>query len=49
MQAFIWAFKPTDIINICRFPNEELKVIDAVIARLKGELSTVPEYAYNHS
>lgn len=36
MQALIWAFKPTDIIDIRRFPPEEARAIDEDIARLKG-------------
>ncbi len=37
MQAFIWAFKPTDIVDIRRFPKEEREAIDADIRRLKGD------------
>ena len=37
IQAFIWAFKPTDIIDIRRFPRAEAKAIDEEIARLSGE------------
>ncbi len=37
VQAFIWAFKPTDIIDIRRFPAEERKAIAEDIARLRGE------------
>lgn len=37
IQAFIWAFKPTDIIDIRRFPAEEREAIAADIARLRGE------------
>ena len=37
IQAFIWAFKPTDIVDIRRFPVAEAKGIDEEIARLKGE------------
>jgi hypothetical protein len=37
VQAFIWAFKPTEIIDIRRFPKEEAKAVDQDIARLKGE------------
>ena len=37
MQAFIWAFKPTDIVDIRRFPREEAKAIDEEIARLGGK------------
>jgi len=37
MQAFIWAFKPTDIIDIRRFPAAEAKGIEEEIARLSGQ------------
>ena len=37
MQAFIWAFKPTDVIDIRYLPKEEQRETDAMIARLKGE------------
>jgi hypothetical protein len=37
IQAFIWAFKPTDIVDIRRFPAEEARAIEEDIARLKGE------------
>jgi hypothetical protein len=37
VQAFIWAFKPTNIIDIRRFPREEARAIDEDIARLKGD------------
>jgi Protein of unknown function (DUF3302) len=36
IQAFIWAFKPTDIVDIRRFPAEERRGIDEDIARLSG-------------
>jgi len=39
IQAFIWAFKPTDIVDIRRFPKEESAAIDEDIARLKGDVS----------
>jgi hypothetical protein len=39
IQAFIWAFKPTDIVDIRRFPREEARAIDEDIAHLKGESS----------
>ena len=42
VQAFIWAFKPTDIVDIRRFPKEEANAIDEDIAHLKGESSEVP-------
>ena len=37
IQAFIWAFKPTDIVDIRRMPREEAKAIDEEIARLGGK------------
>jgi hypothetical protein len=37
MQAFIWAFKPTDIVDIRRYPAAEAQAIDEEIARLSGE------------
>ncbi len=36
IQAFIWAFKPTDIVDIRRFPNEERKAIEESIAKLNA-------------
>ena len=42
IQAFIWAFKPTDIVDIRRFPSAEAKGIDEEIARLSGKPAPVP-------
>lgn len=36
MQALIWAFKPTDIVDIRRFPREEALETEKEIARLRG-------------
>ena len=36
MQALIWAFKPTDIVDIRRFPSEEAIETDKELARLRG-------------
>src|SRR4030095_6801992 len=36
IQAFIWAFKPTDIVDIRRFPKEEARALDEEAARLAG-------------
>jgi len=44
IQAFIWAFKPTDIVDIRRFPKEEAKAIDEEISRLKDESSAAAEH-----
>ncbi|MFZ0828592.1 MAG: DUF3302 domain-containing protein [Verrucomicrobiia bacterium] len=40
IQAFIWAFKPTDIVDIRRFPVQEAEGIDEEIARLTGKAQT---------
>jgi Protein of unknown function (DUF3302) len=37
MQAFMWAFKPTDVVDIRYFPRQEQQNIDEEIARLKGK------------
>jgi hypothetical protein len=37
IQAFIWAFKPTNIVDIRRFPKEEAKAIDETIKRLDND------------
>ena len=37
IQAFIWAFKPTDIVDIRRFPKEEARAIDEDITRLSAD------------
>jgi len=37
IQAFIWAFKPTDVVDIRRFPDEEARAVEENIDRLKGE------------
>ena len=36
IQAFIWAFKPTDVVDIRRFPAEEARATEEEITRLKG-------------
>jgi len=40
IQAFIWAFKPTNVVDIRRFPAEEARATEEDIARLKGETGT---------
>jgi Protein of unknown function (DUF3302) len=37
IQAFIWAFKPTDIVDIRRTPREEKEAIEEIIARMSGK------------
>lgn len=36
INAFIWAFKPTDVIDIRRFPDEEREATRQELARLKA-------------
>ena len=45
VQAFIWAFKPTDIVDIRRFPKEEAKAIEEDMRRLRDEPSAATERA----
>ena len=40
IQALIWAFKPTDIVDIRNLPPEERRETVAMIARLKGNPAT---------
>ena len=37
IQAFIWAFKPTTVVDVRRFPKAEEAAIEEHIAKLKGE------------
>ena len=37
IQALIWAFKPTDVVDIRYFPREEAQHIDGMIAKLGGK------------
>ena len=37
IQALIWAFKPTDVVDIRRFPQEERIATEQEIARLSGK------------
>jgi hypothetical protein len=37
IQAMIWAFKPTDVVDLRRLPKEEQRETDAMIARLTGK------------
>jgi|SRR4029077_6713695 Protein of unknown function (DUF3302). len=39
INAFIWAFKPTDIVDIRRYPKAEAEAIEEELARLRGETS----------
>jgi hypothetical protein len=42
VQAFIWAFKPTDVVDIRRFPREEASAIDEETVRLSGRATPEP-------
>jgi Protein of unknown function (DUF3302) len=44
IQAFIWAFKPTDIVDIRRFPKEEAKAIEEDMSRLKDAPRAASEH-----
>src|SRR5476651_184877 len=37
IQAFIWAFKPTEVVDIRRFPKAEAKAIEEENYRLSGK------------
>jgi hypothetical protein len=37
VNAFIWAFKPTDVVDIRYLPREEKRETDAMLARLTGK------------
>ncbi|HTN49985.1 MAG TPA: DUF3302 domain-containing protein [Burkholderiaceae bacterium] len=41
IQAFIWAFRPTDIVDIRRFPSEETKALDEERGRLESDARPV--------
>ncbi len=41
IQALIWAFKPTDVVDLRRLPKEEQRETDAMIARLTGKAPPV--------
>lgn len=38
IQALIWAFKPTDVVDIRRFPRQEQIATDEQITRLTGKV-----------
>ena len=43
IQAFIWAFKPTEAVDIRRFPAEEARAIEEENARLTEETDAAEE------
>jgi hypothetical protein len=42
VYALIWAFKPTNVIDIRYLPEEERRATDALIARLGGKEPSPP-------
>jgi hypothetical protein len=42
IQALIWAFKPTDVIDIRHLPKETQRETEAAIARLTGRVPSPP-------
>jgi hypothetical protein len=42
IQALIWAFKPTTVIDIRYLPEERQRDTDAMIARLAGQAPSSP-------
>jgi len=45
IKALGWAFKPTDVIDIRYFPQQEQRDIEEQIARLKGKSIAKPKPA----
>jgi hypothetical protein len=43
IQALIWAFKPTDVIDIRNLPKDEKRDTEAMIARLSGQAPAAPQ------
>src|SRR5271155_1185599 len=43
MQAFMWAFKPTQVVDIRYFPRQEQENINEMIAKMKGKTATEPK------
>ncbi len=40
MQAFMWAFKPANVVDIRYFPKQEQQYTDEMLARMKGKKTT---------
>jgi hypothetical protein len=40
MQAFMWAFKPTNVVDIRYFPKQEQQNINEMIARMAHETAS---------
>ena len=49
IQALIWAFKPTTVVDIRYLPEEEQRETEAMIARLKGNAPSLASDAPNRS
>ena len=47
IQALIWAFKPTDVVDIRYFPSQEAAEINRMMAKMAGK--TVPNQAQEPS
>ena len=43
IQALIWAFKPTDVVDIRYLPRDVRRETDDMIARLKGAPPPAPQ------
>jgi hypothetical protein len=43
MQAFMWAFKPTQVVDIRYFPRQEQENINEMIAKMKVKTATEPK------
>jgi hypothetical protein len=49
MQAFMWAFKPTSVVDIRYFPKQEQESIHEMIAKMQGNSATDPKLESNQS
>jgi hypothetical protein len=43
IQALIWAFKPTDVVDLRYLPKDVQRETDAMIARLTGKTPSPEE------
>jgi hypothetical protein len=43
MQAFMWAFKPTNVVDIRYFPRQEQQHIDQMLAGMKHSTASEPK------
>ena len=44
IQALIWAFKPSDVVDIRRFPREEARATEEEIGRLSGKAAAAKSH-----